>query len=338
MPSIVSKSAPPAQFFNRDPDGHFRCGLCPHHCRLTAGQDGLCRVRGIRDGIPRALGYGVISAAHVDPVEKKPLYHFYPGEPIYSIGGWGCNLACFFCQNWSISQVCPAGNDRVTPAQVIRATQANRCRMLAFTYNEPVIGFEFVRDTAQLARAAGIQTVLVTNGYIEPEPAADLLPWIDALNVDVKSMEDEFYRRHCRGSLAPVLAFCGQAVKQGCHVEITNLIIPTLNDRPELIRHLARWMATELGPAVPLHLSAYHPDYECQLPPTSAAVLLEAVRVAREAVRYVYAGNLAESAAQDTLCPGCGAVLIRRQGYRVERVGLADGVCGGCRRPFDGRL
>ncbi len=338
MPAIPSKLGPPALFFTDEGNGHFQCRLCQHHCRMTEGKDGLCRVRGVREGTPRALGYGVLSAAHVDPVEKKPLYHFFPGETIYSIGGWGCNLACFFCQNWSISQVHPAGDDRVTPEQIISATQANRCRHLAFTYNEPLIGYEFVLDTAKRARAAGVSSVLVTNGFIEGEPAAELLPWIDALNIDIKSMDDDFYRTHCRGALAPVLAFCRQAVKQGCQVEITNLVIPTLNDRPEQIRQLAHWVATELGRQVPLHLSAYHPDYECNLPPTEARILIEAVRVAREELQYVYAGNLAGSAAQDTVCPRCRSVLIRRQGYQVERVGLAGGECAGCHKPFEGRI
>jgi pyruvate formate lyase activating enzyme len=333
-----SKNGPPALFFTDDGTGHFQCRLCPHHCRMTDGQDGLCRVRGVREGKPHALGYGVISAAHVDPMEKKPLYHFFPGETIYSIGGWGCNLACFFCQNWSISQVRPAGVDRVTPEQIVRATLANRCRHLAFTYNEPLIGYEFVLDTAKLARAAGVSTVLVTNGYIEAEPAAGLLPWIDALNIDIKSMEEDFYRQHCRGTLSPILNFCRQAVKQGCHVEITNLVIPTLNDRPDLIRQLARWIGTELGTRVPLHLSAYHPDHECALPPTTAEILSEAVRVAREELQYVYAGNLAVLVEQDTSCPQCGNVWIRRQGYQVERVGLSGIECARCRHPFEGRI
>jgi pyruvate formate lyase activating enzyme len=305
---------------------------------MKEGQNGLCRVRGVREGTPRALCYGVISAAHVDPVEKKPLYHFFPGETVYSVGGWSCNLACFFCQNWSISQDRPAEADRVTPAQIIHAAQANRCRHLAFTYNEPLIGYEFVLDTAKLARAAGMSTILVTNGFVEEEPAAGLLPWIDALNIDIKSMDDEFYRNHCRGTLAPILKFCRQAVGQGCHVEITNLVIPTLNDRPELIRQLSHWISSELGHRVPLHLSAYHPDYECKLPPTTAAILTEAVRVASEELQYVYAGNLAESTAQDTVCPQCGIVWIRRRGYQIERVGLAGDECSGCHHPFEGRI
>jgi len=338
MVERIHAEDPLARYIDAEGPGRFQCRLCPHHCRLIPGRDGLCRVRGVRQGRVRALGYGVISAAHVDPVEKKPLYHFYPAAPIYSIGGWGCNFACYFCQNWSISQARAAdGAERVTPIQVIRAAQAHRCDLLAFTYNEPLVGYEFVCDTAQEARKAGLKTVLVTNGYVEAEPAAELLPWIDALNVDIKSMDDEFYRRHCRGTLEPVLRFCRQAAQQGCHMEITNLVIPTLNDRPDLIRRLAVWIKTELGDKTPLHLSAYHPDFECDLPPTTALLLATAVAEARAELPYVYAGNLPDLAAQDTVCPGCRSVLIRRRGYQVDGAGLQAGVCVTCGRPFDGQ-
>jgi len=293
-------------------------------------------VRVVSEGRLRALGYGALSATHVDPVEKKPLYHFLPGEPVFSIGGWGCNLACAFCQNWEISQQFPALTaPRTNPAAVVALARASACRMIAYTYNEPLTGFEFVRDCARLARGAGLRNVLVTNGYVEEEPAAELLPLIDALNVDVKSMEDSFYRRQCRAGLEPVLRFCGQARRAGAHLELTNLVIPGLNDRPELFDRLADWVAETLGKQTPLHLSAYHPDYRAAQPSTPVGTLMEALARCRAKLSYVYVGNVASGQEQDTVCPACGLTLVARRGYRVRLAGIREGACAGCKRAVD---
>jgi pyruvate formate lyase activating enzyme len=293
-------------------------------------------MRTVRGGELLSLGYGAISSMHVDPVEKKPLYHFYPGTPIFSVGGWGCNFRCAFCQNWAISQRDGAGShDRCLPAAIVRLAMEKGCKQIAYTYNEPLIGFEFVRDCARLAREAGLRNVLVTNGYVEVEPAKELLPFINALNVDIKSMSDRFYREQCHGSLAPVLRFCCQAAEAGCHLEITNLIIPTLNDHPDDLTRLAAWIKEHLGMMVPLHLNAYHPDYRMNIESTSGDVLERAWHVCRRELAYVYMGNVASREGQTTLCPQCGHQLILRQGYTVEVTGLRHGSCAQCGRKAD---
>ena len=255
-----------AKFWKTGADGRLECELCPHRCRLAEGQSGICRVRRASGGRLVAEGYGRISSAALDPVEKKPLYHFHPGSAIFSIGGWGCNLGCVFCQNWTISQTFEAAPRSFAPEEVVRRASAEKESVgIAYTYNEPMIGWEFVHDCAALARKAGLLNVLVTNGFVNTAPAAELLPMTDALNVDIKSMEEKFYRTQCRGQLRPVLDFCRQAVAAGCHVEITNLVIPGLNDRDELFESLAGWIADNLGSLTPLHLSAYHPQYKMDI-------------------------------------------------------------------------
>jgi len=319
----------------RREDGRIECRLCPHHCVLRDKQIGLCKVRQVHGGELKALGYGLLSAAHVDPVEKKPLYHFHPGKPIYSIGGWGCNFACMFCQNWTISQQIARDGARHAPQDVVAEALSSGSRMLAFTYNEPLIGFEFVRDCARLARAAGLRTVLVTNGYVEEAPAAELLPLIDALNVDIKSMAPGFYRRQCRGTLEPVLAFCRQAVAAGCHLEITNLLIPTLNVEEAEVEELATWIKEHLGPLTPLHLSAYHPDFESRIEATPVAALEAAFAICRRHLTYVYMGNVFGAEGQNTVCPGCGNAMVVRKGYSVKTPGLRRGACAECGRKAD---
>jgi pyruvate formate lyase activating enzyme len=323
-----------AAHWRRLDEGRVRCELCPHHCVLREAQTGLCKVRTVRGGELRAAAYGLISAAHIDPIEKKPLYHFHPGSPIYSIGGWGCNFACRFCQNWGISQQV-VESDRVVPDEMIERARASGCKLIAYTYNEPLVGFEYVRDCSLIARKAGLKNVLVTNGYIESAPAAELLPLIDALNVDIKSIEEDFYRQQCRGTLDPVLNFCRQAVAQGCHVEITNLLIPTLNDQPAAIERLAQWIARELGPRTPLHVSAYHPDYQTTIRPTTAGALESAFAMCKRHLLFVYLGNVFTDKGQNTLCPDCGQEWIKRSGYATQIRGMRGGVCVHCGRKAD---
>ncbi len=328
----------PAKYWESAPDGRAQCRLCPHACLITEGHAGRCGVRVLRGGILLASGYGMLSGAQADPVEKKPLYHFYPGAEVFSIGGWGCNLSCLFCQNWGISQQIGRSNRIVMPADVVASALRGRvdpAPAIAYTYNEPLINFEFVHDCARAARAAGVQNILVTNGLINPAPAADLLPMINALNIDIKSMDPRFYREYCGGPLAPVLAFARQARAAGCHLEITNLVIPGLNDAETLFQEMAGWIRDNLGAATPLHLSAYHPAYRVDLPPTPPETLEHAAAVCRRALHYVYLGNVASPAGQDTRCPQCGLVQIERRGYRVRRCGLKGAVCAGCGRPAD---
>lgn len=321
-----------ARYWTTAGDGRLLCGLCPHACRIADGKAGRCGVRVATGGQLLAAGYGLVSSAHLDPIEKKPLYHFHPGNEIFSIGGWGCNLSCLFCQNWSISQAVQDSGEQVEPGAIIKAACDQGAMGIAYTYNEPTINAEFVLDCARLARAAGLKNVLVTNGYVNEAPGAELLSLTDALNIDIKSMDDAFYRKHCGATLAPVLRFCAQAVNAGCHVEITNLLIPGLNDAEDAVRALAKWVAGNLGRAVPLHLSAYRPEYKLDITATPAATLERAGRICRETLDFVYLGNVGTRDGQDTLCPDCGHKWVARRGYSVSVEGLRSGACAGCGR------
>jgi pyruvate formate lyase activating enzyme len=289
------------------------------------------------NGELKAAGYGHVSAAHLDPVEKKPLYHFYPGTMIFSIGGWGCNLGCEFCQNWEISQQSPLPGPEYTPDTIAEQAVKSGSIGVAYTYNEPLIACEFVSDCAQRVRAKGLRNVLVTNGFVLPLPASALLPWIDAVNLDIKSMEKSFYKKSCHAALPPVFDFACQVRAAGCHMEITNLVIPGMNDQDSLFEQLASWMAARLGRHTPLHLSAYHPDYKSKNPPTPLATLAHARELCARHLDYVYIGNQISRHGADTVCPGCHATLIERVGYSVKTAGLtAAGFCAGCGRAFDG--
>ncbi len=336
MPRSESDSPVAARFWHLDAEGRILCDLCPHCCRIPEGRLGRCGVRQASGGTLQAIGYGRLSSIHTDPIEKKPLYHFFPGSTVFSVGGWGCNLSCAFCQNWTISQRVERKGRVYTPADVVQAALQEHSPHIAYTYNEPLVAWEFVMDCARLARQQGLANVLVTNGYIRPEPAAELLPFVDALNIDIKSFEDSFYREHCRGTLDPVLSFCRQAARAGCHVEITNLLIPGLNDQPTSIEALASWIQTELGPSTVLHFSAYHPDYRMRLPPTPLPTLTAAREIASRYLPYVYLGNVHATDGQNTHCPECRALLIRRRGYHVCVVGIRpDGRCAVCEREPD---
>lgn len=324
-----------AVFWRTTESGIIQCELCPHHCVIAEKKTGLCGIRRVDDGGLVAAGYGRLSSLHNDPIEKKPLFHFHPGSEIFSIGGWGCNFACRFCQNWQISQAVNAQAQSFRPDEVVQAARDQDSPGIAYTYNEPLINYEFVRDCAQLARSAGLFNVLVTNGFIEEKPAAELLPLIDALNIDIKSMDEAFYKQQCRGALAPVLRFARQAVAEGCHVEITNLLIPGLNDGEEQAGQVSAWMAVNLGRMTPLHLSAYHPEYKMDVPSTPPTVLERAFVHCKRDLAYVYMGNVMTSAGQNTLCPQCARELIVRQGYTMRIVGIINRACRHCGRPAD---
>lgn len=312
-------------------DTRIQCDLCPHACRLMEGGRGRCKVRGVNNGQLMALAHGSVSSIAMDPIEKKPLYHFYPGSQIFSIGGWGCNLSCTCCQNWSIAQEFEIGQT-FEPADVLEQASQNDSIGIAYTYNEPLIGYEFVDACARLARERGLQNVLVTNGFVCSTPAAELLPFIDALNIDIKSMDASFYEAYCQGRLAPVLDFAQQAHAAGCHVEITNLLIPGLNDSEQHVRRLATWIRDTLGPTIPLHLSAYRPEYKMRIPATSPSGVLAAYGWCKALLNHVYVGNLSVATGQDTICPDCGAILIKRVGYRTRPEQIAQGACRNCGR------
>ncbi len=326
---------PVAEYQQPEQNG-VRCFLCPHHCLVREGQCGRCHVRCVGDGQLRARSYGRVSSLQIDPIEKKPLYHFYPGSKILSVGGWGCNFACDFCQNWSISQSLDSRGERATPEAVVAAVTRARVGQIAYTYNEPLVNYEFVRDCSRLLHANGVRNVLVTNGFLETEPAEALLPLTDALNVDIKSMDEDFYRRRCRGRLAPVLQFVRLARDAGCHLEITHLLVPENDTVGEQVSRLAEWIADHLGPEVPLHISAYQPQYRSQTPPTQPRQLQEAHDVAVRHLHFVYLGNVVSASGRDTLCPHCGHRWVRRNsgGYNgVSIAGITGSRCSGCGAP-----
>lgn len=268
-----------------------KCLLCPQACIIPPEKTGFCDVRENKQGKLYSLIYGQITSLTSDPIEKKPLYHYHPGEYILSLGTRGCNLACLFCQNWSISQRPDALLESISSEEIIKQAKRYKSFGIAYTYNEPFIWYEFVLDTAILAKAEGLENVLVTNGYINPEPLDKILPYIDAMNIDFKSIENEFYQKFCRGQLEPVLTTIKSA-RQACHIELTNLVIPGLNDKEENFTRLVDWIDENLGSEVPLHFSRYFPCYKMDLPSTPLAILKKAEEIARKKLRYVYLGNV----------------------------------------------
>lgn len=331
---LDSEAAPrEARFWEPAGDGLVLCRLCPHECRLAPGKAGVCGQRENCDGKLFSRIYARVSSVALDPIEKKPLYHFMPGASLLSIGTTGCNFKCGFCQNWSISQA-QAPTQELLPEAAVGLALRKGAAGLAYTYNEPMIWLEYVMDTARLARQRGLVNVLVTNGFVNEGPLAEALPFIDALNIDVKSFDEEFYRRQCGGRLAPVLARAEQARRAGAHVEITYLVIPGYNDRSALYEGAARWMAEKLGRDTPLHLTAHYPHYRLKAPPTAPETLLAAREVALRHLDHVYVGNVSAAEGTDTLCRSCGAVLVRRAGFDAAAESLApDGKCQQCGTP-----
>ena len=311
-----------------------QCELCPKMCLIEHGQSGDCRVRINIDGVLRTVVYGYPCSIHIDPIEKKPLFHFLPGSKILSIATVGCNLHCKNCQNWEISQANPEDSRAYSylPEELVTLCKESRCPSLAYTYTEPIIYYEYTYDSAKLAREAGIKNVLVTAGYINAEPWKKLLQYVDAANIDLKAISDDFYRDVCSATLKPVQNALIIAKASGIMVEVTNLIIPTLNDKPEQIGELCRWIKANLGGETPLHFSRFFPRYQMRnLPPTSAKALGAAREIAiSEGLNHVYIGNVLSEAGQSTYCPSCKQVLIKRSGYTILQNRLRDGRCPNC--------
>ena len=328
--------------FSRPIDGdRLECTLCPRACHLHDGQRGLCYVRGrIGDGLVLTT-YGRSSGFCVDPIEKKPLAQFLPGTATFSFGTAGCNLSCRFCQNWSISKSRADDTlaDAATPAAIAAAALRTGCRSVAFTYNDPVIFYEYARDVAAACRAAGLKTVAVTAGYITDEARPEFFRCFDAANVDLKAFRDAFYREVCGGALQPVLdTLVYLATETQVWLEVTTLLIPGLNDSDAELREQCAWMVQHLGPDVPLHFSAFHPDFKMpDRPGTPPATLTRARRIAREAgLRYVYTGNVRDLQGAITACHHCGKALIERDGYEIKAFRLKDGKCPKCGTACDG--
>ena len=333
-----------ARWWHALPDGRLQCDLCPRDCRLHEGQRGLCFVRAREADAIVLTTYGRSSGFCVDPIEKKPLNHFYPGSRVFSFGTAGCNLACKFCQNWDISKSREMDRlmDRASPADIAQAAAQNDCRSVAFTYNDPVIFAEYAMDTADACHAVGIQTVAVTAGYIHAAPRREFFAKIDAANVDLKAFNEDFYFRHTGAHLAPVLDTLRYIHHETrCWLEITTLLIPGANDGTPEIEALTQWVAENLGPEVPLHFTAFHPDYRMlDVARTPPSTLERARRIGlAQGLHHVYTGNVRDLQGGSTHCPGCGKVLIQRDGYMIRRYALdAHGACPGCGRRLAGRF
>ncbi|UCE99550.1 MAG: AmmeMemoRadiSam system radical SAM enzyme [Planctomycetota bacterium] len=317
-----------------------QCELCPKRCLIKPGQSGECRVRINIDGVLRTVVYGYPCSVHIDPIEKKPLFHFVPGSKILSVATVGCNLHCRNCQNWEISQANPEDSRAMLcpPERLVELTKYYRCPSLAYTYTDPIVYYEYTYDTAKLARGANLRNALVTAGYINEEPWKRLLEYVDAANIDLKGITDDFYRRVCSGTLKPVQEALVVAKESGVLVEVTNLIIPTLNDKPEQIRELSRWVKSNLGSETPLHFSRFFPRYKMRhLPQTSSKALDMAREIAiDEGLDYVYIGNILSEFGENTYCPGCKRLLIERKGYTILQNRLRKGCCPDCGKEIYG--
>jgi pyruvate formate lyase activating enzyme len=333
----------PARWWHATEDGRIQCDLCPRDCRLGDGQRGMCFVRQRQGDAMVLTTYGRSSGFALDPIEKKPLNHFYPGTSVLSFGTAGCNLACKFCQNWDISKSKEMDRltDRASPEAIARAAVDAGATSVAFTYNDPTIFAEYAMDTADACHALGLKTVAVTAGYIHAEPRRALYAKIDAANVDLKAFTDEFYRKHTASSLEPVKDTLRYLVHETTvWTEITTLIIPGLNDSDAELAALSAWVARDLGPDVPLHFSAFHPDYRMtDVPATPKATLTRARAIARaEGLRFVYTGNVHDREGDTTSCPGCGAAVIERDWYEILAANLEHGACGACGATIPGRF
>lgn len=309
-------------------DSKVKCLLCPAECLLTDGKIGICNSRYNDKGILKTNNYGEVVSASYDPIEKKPLYHFYPGKIIFSTGANGCNFSCLNCQNWEISQT-KVPTRYISPEEIVELAGARNSIGIAYTYTEPLIWFEYIMKSGRLVREAGLKNVLVTNGYINDKPLEEILPLIDAANIDLKGMEPKLYKKVCKGRLEPVLNNIKKFYENDIHLELTNLVITDLNDSVDDFERLTDFVA-EISTSIPLHLSAYYPTYKMSNPPTASDTLLTAYEIAAGKLDYVYLGNIRIPEKSDTRCPACQAVIIHRLGYSISFENLNDGSCAKC--------
>jgi len=337
-------SPPPreAMLYEKIDGQKVRCELCGHRCEILAGKYGVCRVRENVAGVLRSHSYGAVVAVHVDPIEKKPLFHFLPGSRSLSIAAAGCNFQCEFCQNWQISQAPRTGQivggQAISPEQIVSAAGNQGCASISYTYTEPTVFFELAYETARLAHERGIANCFVSNGYMTPLAVRTIGPHLDAINVDLKAFRDETYRRVMKARLEPVLTCLKELVKAEIWVEVTTLVVPGMNDSPQELADIAKCIAGDLGPAVPWHVSRFHGDYRmADLPGTPLATLEAACRIGKEAgLKYVYCGNVPGRADERTLCLACGQVLIDRVGFAVRSNNLTGGACPKCGHKIEG--
>lgn len=329
-----------ARYYKSLPDREIECELCPRRCKLGDKERGYCGVRENDGGTYYTLVYGKACAMHVDPIEKKPFFHVLPGTNALSIATAGCNVNCKFCQNWEISQVRPEQVDHfdLPPADVAETASAYRCPSIAYTYSEPTVFYEYMYDTAVLARRKGVKSVVVSGGHINPEPLAALIKVVDAIKIDLKAFNQDFYKNYVRGDLQPVLEAIRLIARSKIWLEIVYLVIPTLNDAPEETRKMSQWIQKEIGPDVPVHFTQFHPMYLIKnLPPTPVSTLEKLRKIAlQEGLHYVYMGNIPGHEGENTFCPKCRKILIQRNGFEIETNALEGGKCPNCQNPVPG--
>ncbi|MGB3082297.1 MAG: AmmeMemoRadiSam system radical SAM enzyme [Candidatus Omnitrophota bacterium] len=329
-----------ALFYEKMGGDAVRCLLCPNQCMLSNGQRGFCRVREPVDGKLYTLVYELVCSVHVDPIEKKPLYHMLPGSKSFSVATAGCNSRCKNCQNWTISQRPPeeTTNRFLSSGNLVARASANGCASIAYTYTEPIIFYEYMMEASRLAKEKGIYNVMVTGGKINPEPARELGKYVDAANFDLKGFDKKFLRENCAQDLDKILQALTIMKQEGIWVEVTNLIVPTLNDNMNDIRRMVKWLKSNLGPDTPLHFSRFWPQYKLRsLYPTPVETLKRARDIAREeGIHYVYIGNVPEIGVESTVCPKCKKVVIKRLGYSVLENNVVDGKCKFCGNKIPG--
>jgi len=329
-----------ARFYKKLPEGGIECGICPRKCQITDLERGYCGTRENRGDVYHTLVYGRPCSINIDPIEKKPLFHFYPGTQAFSLATAGCNVNCKFCQNWEISQVRPEEIDNIDmpPDQVVKACRERSIPTIAYTYSEPVIFYEYMYDIAELGQTEGVRSVMISGGYIEKDPLEKLLPHLNAIKVDLKAIREDYYRDIVDGELKPVLDTLVRIKAAGMWLELVYLVVPTLNDSEAEFKELAQWVMTNLGPDVPLHFSRFMPQYLLKnLPPTPQATLEKAHQIATaEGLHYVYLGNLPGHPAESTYCPQCGEVVIGRRGYQITALNLDNGHCKNCNQLIPG--
>jgi len=329
-----------AKFYKKHPDREIECTLCPRFCRLGDKERGYCGVRENQGGTYYTLVYGKACSIHVDPIEKKPFFHFLPQSRTLSIATAGCNVNCKFCQNWEISQVRPEQIDHVDlpPALAARTALKYDCPVIAYTYTEPVVFFEYMYDIAKEAHKKGIKSAVVTGGHINEDPLSELLQVVHAVKVDLKAFDQDFYTQYVRGELAPVKKAIEAVARSDVWLEIVYLVIPTLNDQPETIRKMSRWISSSVGPDVPLHFSRFQPMYLLKnLPPTPISTLEKLRDISlEEGLRYVYIGNVPGHPGESTHCPKCGNTVIERKGYKIQKMDMEKGKCLFCDNKIPG--
>ncbi len=330
-----------ALYYKKLPDKSIKCLLCPRACIVSNKKRGFCRVRENRDGEYYSLAHSNPCAVHIDPIEKKPLFHFLPGTTALSIATAGCNLTCKNCQNWDISQASPdqTANFELSPEQIVELAITYKTPTIAYTYTEPTIFYEYMLDTAKQAKKKGLLNIYHSNGYINQEPLSELTPYLDGANIDLKAMSDEFYKNITGGTLNPVLDTLKNLKKQGVWLEITNLVIPGKNDSEAMLKDLCSWIRQELGSDTPIHFSRFYPQYKLQnLAPTSIEVLKNAAVIARDfGLEYVYIGNVPGLPEENTYCPVCNTLIIKRKGYQITEINLNKGKCKSCNVEIPGK-